>query len=215
MMSPKRIAEINPQTSTCAFDSKKPFSASTAERYPISPHAYICQGVHIPCPKKKLDTSAASAPTAKPPRLPRTAPAMIQIAVTGLTSGKGANNTRPAAAIAAQTTTGRICLSAGLEASIDPNIRATTSKTESSVSAAVARISLARNSTSVTGATSNKGISMWSKRRESSLEHSCTFICPSAPTEHQTARISSNTALDVLPSCTFDPALGLKESKHR
>ena len=33
---------------------------------PTPPHATICHGVHGPCPKKKFEASAATAPTAKP-----------------------------------------------------------------------------------------------------------------------------------------------------
>ena len=40
--------------------------ASAAPITPVTPHAAICQGVHGPCPKKKLDASPAIAPTAKP-----------------------------------------------------------------------------------------------------------------------------------------------------
>ena len=74
-------------------------------------------GVQAPCPKKKLDTSAAMAPTMKPLCLPRVAPATMAMADTGLTSGTGAKRMRPAAATAPSVAVGRICLSAGRDAS--------------------------------------------------------------------------------------------------
>lgn len=55
----------------------------TPARYPTKPHAYICHGVHMPWPKKQLDTNAASAPVIKPSRLPNADPAITHIAVTG------------------------------------------------------------------------------------------------------------------------------------
>src|SRR5262249_54660981 len=72
---------------------------------PTPPHASICQGVHGPCPRKKFDASAASAPTPKPARAPSAAPAATVITVTGWTPGTAANRTRPAAAVAASVAT--------------------------------------------------------------------------------------------------------------
>src|SRR4029079_7642987 len=65
---------------------------------PQTPQASICQGVHTPCPRKKFDASAASAPTAKPRRGPRAVPATTATTVTGCTPGTGAKRTRAAAA---------------------------------------------------------------------------------------------------------------------
>ena len=85
-----------------------PWSAATPPRYPMTPHAYICHGVHMPWPSMKLLVSAASAPTMKPQRRPSVAPAMMAMADTGLKSGTGANSRRPAAARAASTSVGMI-----------------------------------------------------------------------------------------------------------
>src|SRR5712691_1534590 len=75
--------------------------AASAPATPHAPHASICHGVHEPWPRKKLETNAATAPTAKPLRAPRAIPATTVITVTGCTPGMAANNTRPAAAAAA------------------------------------------------------------------------------------------------------------------
>ena len=53
---------------------------------PAAPHApqpSICCGVQIPCPRKRFDTNAASAPVATPARIPSAEPATIAITVTG------------------------------------------------------------------------------------------------------------------------------------
>ncbi len=68
---------------------------------PIMPHAYICQGVQGPWPRKKFDTIAATAPTMKPDSAPNTMPAIMIINEVGCTLGKPAKGTRPTAAIAA------------------------------------------------------------------------------------------------------------------
>src|SRR5262249_18971079 len=80
-------------------------SASAAPRIPQSPQAAICQGVHGPCPNQKLETSAASAPTAKPAAGPSAYPAKTTMSVVGLTLGKAAKAIRPAIASAASTAT--------------------------------------------------------------------------------------------------------------
>src|SRR5512146_2839344 len=74
--------------------------AASAPATPQAPHASICQGVHEPWPRKKFETNAATAPTAKPLRAPRATPATTVITVTGCTPGIAANRTRPAAAAA-------------------------------------------------------------------------------------------------------------------
>src|SRR5262245_5661163 len=74
--------------------------AASAPATPHNPHPSICQGVHEPCPRKKFDTNAAIAPTAKPLLAPSVTPATTAITVTGCTPGNGANSTRPAAAAA-------------------------------------------------------------------------------------------------------------------
>ena len=71
----------------------------------------------MPCPKKKLLVSAASAPTMKPLRRPNVAPAIMAIALTGLKSGMGPNKMRPAAASAASTSVGMIWRRPGRDAS--------------------------------------------------------------------------------------------------
>ena len=90
-------------------------AAKSPAPYPTRPHAYICHGVHGPCPKKKFDASAANAPTMNPLFLPNTTPAMIATALTGLKSGIGANRIRPAAASAARTTVGMMSRRRGVE----------------------------------------------------------------------------------------------------
>src|SRR5436190_4250698 len=72
--------------------------AAKAPNAPHAPHASICHGGHGPCPRKRLDTTAAVAPTAIPARRPRATPAATVITVTGCTPGMAANSTRPAAA---------------------------------------------------------------------------------------------------------------------
>ena len=57
------------------------------------------------------------APTMKPLRRPRRAPARIAMAETGLTSGIGQNSTRPAAATAPSTTVGMTWRKPGRERS--------------------------------------------------------------------------------------------------
>src|SRR5881394_2092777 len=79
--------------------------AASAPTTPQPPHASICQGVQGPCPRKKFDASAASAPTPKPARAPSAAPAATVITVTGWTPGTAAKRTRPAAAAAASVAT--------------------------------------------------------------------------------------------------------------
>src|SRR5512132_2454517 len=79
--------------------------AARAPTTPQPPQASICHGVQGPCPRKKFDTSAASAPTPKPARAPRAAPAATAITVTGWTPGIAAKRTRPPAAAAASVAT--------------------------------------------------------------------------------------------------------------
>src|SRR5690625_4327559 len=69
---------------------------------PIIPQAYICHGVHGPCPKKIFDTIAAIAPTMKPDSAPNTNPVTIITNEVGCTLGKAANGTRLTAATAAK-----------------------------------------------------------------------------------------------------------------
>jgi hypothetical protein len=57
--------------------------AARAPAAPHAPQASICHGVHGPCPRKKLETSAAVAPTAIPARSPSAAPAATTMTVTG------------------------------------------------------------------------------------------------------------------------------------
>src|SRR5919199_4060218 len=79
--------------------------AASAPATPQPPQASICQGVQGPWPRKKLETSAASAPTPKPARAPSAAPAATATTVTGCTPGIAAKRTRPAAAAAARVAT--------------------------------------------------------------------------------------------------------------
>src|SRR5512132_15126 len=79
--------------------------AARAPTTPQPPQASICHGVQGPCPRKKFDTSAASAPTPKPARAPSAAPAATAITVTGWTPGIAAKRTRPPAAAAASVAT--------------------------------------------------------------------------------------------------------------
>ena len=46
-------------------------TASHAPISPVAPHPAICHGVHGPWPKKKFETSPASAPTTNPGPAPR------------------------------------------------------------------------------------------------------------------------------------------------
>ena len=73
---------------------------SRAPDAPTAPHSSICAGVQGPWPRKALEMSAASAPTAMPARAPSAAPATRHIVVTGFTEGTAANSTRPAAVAA-------------------------------------------------------------------------------------------------------------------
>src|SRR2546425_7255071 len=75
--------------------------AARAPATPHPPHASICQGVQTPWPRKKFETNAAVAPTAKPALAPSATPATTVITVTGCTPGIAAKRTRPAAAVAA------------------------------------------------------------------------------------------------------------------
>src|SRR3954471_960062 len=79
--------------------------AASAPATPHPPHASICHGVQGPCPRKKFETRAASAPTPKPARAPSAAPAATATTVTGCTPGIAAKMTRPAAAAAARVAT--------------------------------------------------------------------------------------------------------------
>ena len=72
----------------------------------------------------------------KPLLRPSVAPAMIAMAHTGLKSGTGAKTMRPAAASAASTTVGMICLNAGRSASNPAKKRASTSTTTASITSA-------------------------------------------------------------------------------
>src|SRR6266566_599884 len=73
---------------------------ASAPTTPQAPQPSICHGVHVPWPRKKFETNAAKAPTAKPLRAPNAAPAATVITVTGCTPGMAAKRTRPAAAAA-------------------------------------------------------------------------------------------------------------------
>ena len=67
---------------------------------PMIPKLNICHGVHGPCPKKKLETNALTAPTKKPDSAPKQTPAIITIAIMGLNCGNIKKAARPATAIA-------------------------------------------------------------------------------------------------------------------
>src|SRR5205085_1773557 len=90
--------------------------ASAAPAAPQAPHASICHGVQTPWPRKKLETSAATPPTAIPARIPSAAPAHTAITVTGWTPGIAAKSTRPAAA-----TPPRVAMSASSFAESGPD----------------------------------------------------------------------------------------------
>src|SRR6266576_5612642 len=87
------------QNAASAMRRWSSFGAS-APATPHAPQPSICHGVHVPCPRKKFETNAASAPPAKPLRAPRAAPAATVMTVTGCTPGIAAKRTRPAAAAA-------------------------------------------------------------------------------------------------------------------
>ncbi len=53
----------------------------------MAPKHSICHGVHGPCPKKKFDTNADSAPTRKPAPGPRHTPVMTTNAPMGFNCG--------------------------------------------------------------------------------------------------------------------------------
>jgi hypothetical protein len=66
-----------PATAHAAASETRPSSrparrASPAPARPQPPQATICHGVHGPCPKNRLDASAATAPTMKPGAPPST-----------------------------------------------------------------------------------------------------------------------------------------------
>ena len=82
-------------------------------RNPSTPKANICQGVQGPCPKKKFDTSADTAPVKKPASGPKDIPVIITIAATGLNCGNIAKANLPIAAIADITAIGTISLALG------------------------------------------------------------------------------------------------------
>ena len=63
--------------------------------------ANICQGVHGPCPNRKLLTSMVIAPTRNPASPPKAIPLIITMAVTGLILGTIKNAALPAQAKAA------------------------------------------------------------------------------------------------------------------
>src|SRR4051794_4431005 len=103
-MSALKAKPRAPQTSASGILWRR----SGASPAPAAPHPAqpsICHGVHSPWPRKRLETNAASAPTAMPARRPSAAPATTQITVTGWTPGTGAKRTRPAAAAPASVAT--------------------------------------------------------------------------------------------------------------
>ena len=152
-------ALTKPQAYSAHARSSAPWSERTPPRYPTSPHAYICQGVHDPCPKKKFDTRAATAPTTNPERRPRAAPATMAMALTGLTSGIGAKSTRPAAAVAARTAVGMSCRNGGRDASKLAKRRPTASTATASVRPTVTSSPAAAVATMTTGTARSVGSS--------------------------------------------------------
>src|ERR1019366_8700229 len=58
-------------------------AASPAPSSPVAAQPAICQGVHGPCPKKKFEVRAASAPTAKPGAPPNPYPDITTMSVVG------------------------------------------------------------------------------------------------------------------------------------
>jgi len=75
------ISALNakPSTKHSAANGIRPrmTGASAAPAMPQAPQASICHGVHGPCPRKKFDASAATAPVVKPARAPSAAPAAM------------------------------------------------------------------------------------------------------------------------------------------
>ena len=96
-------------------------TASPAPISPVAPHAAICHGVHGPWPKKKFDTSPASAPTTKPGPAPSAYPDTSTMSVVGLTFGSAANAIRPSAANAASVATSATIRASGRVRSYQPN----------------------------------------------------------------------------------------------
>ena len=79
-----------PSTARDGGEHERACAAAGASSAPTAPHAAqpsICCGVQIPWPRKRFETSAASAPAATPAREPSVAPATIAITVTGCTPG--------------------------------------------------------------------------------------------------------------------------------
>src|SRR6056297_3564693 len=71
IIQPNKIPKMNPKILKDNF--LKDFILAKYElKYPIIPHATICQGVQGPCPKIILDTIAVIEPTIKPVLAPKT-----------------------------------------------------------------------------------------------------------------------------------------------
>ena len=113
----------------------------------------------MPCPKKKLLVSAASAPTMNPQRRPSVAPAMMAMAETGFTSGTAANRMRPAVARAASTSVGMIWRSAGRLTSYPAKNSASTNSTTASMRTAAWAMPLASASAIAAGTAASSGTS--------------------------------------------------------
>lgn len=77
------------------------------------PQPAICHGVHGPCPKKKFEVSAASAPTTYPGAAPSAKPATSTMSVVGFTFGSAANAIRPSEANALSAATSATSFASG------------------------------------------------------------------------------------------------------
>lgn len=103
MSHPKKIPEIKPKMHLVMVVRINHVFRHNPAAMPIIPHAYICHGVQGPCPKKRLETNAVSAPTTNPLSAPNAIPVTIITKVDGCTLGIEANGTLLTAATAART----------------------------------------------------------------------------------------------------------------
>ena len=85
------------------------------------PQPAISHGVHGPWPNHRLETAAASAPTANPGAAPTAKPVMRTTSVVATTFGIGVRTRRPATASAASAATSATSRAGGRERSYQAN----------------------------------------------------------------------------------------------